>query len=214
MQVYFASTNKGKLREVQAIFRTAGIDILSAPHLIEVEETERSFIGNARLKAVANAKSLQIPVLAEDSGLEIDALKGLPGVFSARISRLRDVDWTEFQVGDPTDLLEIPPSEIDTRNNLLILEQMKEISTRTGRYVCAAALADVTGDVIFETEGTCDLEVVFESRGNGGFGYDSICRPVGSSLTFAELTAEQKNAISHRRQAMEKVMAFLTRTSR
>lgn len=184
-----ASNNKNKLKEFSAILgsryeivsmRDAGIDA-------DIEENGTTFEENALIKAEYVANVTGCAAIADDSGLEVDALGGAPGVYSARYCGRH---------GD------------DEANNDLLLENLKHVpAPRTGRYVAAIALVRPGKEAVVR-RGTCDGEVLFERRGNGGFGYDPlfVCE---TGETFAEVSAETKNAISHRKRGIEAVVRAL-----
>ena len=184
-----ASNNKNKLREFAAIMgeryeivsmRDAGVDT-------DIEENGTTFEANALIKAEYVAKVTGCAAIADDSGLEVDALGGAPGVYSARYCGRH---------GD------------DEANNDLLLENLKNVpAPRTGRYVAAIALVRPGKEAIVR-RGTCDGEILFERRGTGGFGYDPlfVCE---TGETFAEVSAETKNAISHRKRGIEAVVRAL-----
>lgn len=184
-----ASNNKNKLKEFSAILgsryeivsmRDAGIDA-------DIEENGTTFEENALIKAEYVANVTGCAAIADDSGLEVDALGGAPGVYSARYCGRH---------GD------------DEANNDLLLENLKHVpAPRTGRYVAAIALVRPGKEAIVR-RGTCDGEILFERRGNGGFGYDPlfVCE---TGETFAEVSAETKNAISHRKRGIEAVVRAL-----
>ena len=184
-----ASNNKNKLKEFSAILgsryeivsmRDAGIDA-------DIEENGTTFEENALIKAEYVANVTGCAAIADDSGLEVDALGGAPGVYSARYCGRH---------GD------------DEANNDLLLENLKNVpAPRTGRYVAAIALVR-PGKAAIVRRGTCDGEILFERRGTGGFGYDPlfVCE---TGETFAEVSAETKNAISHRKRGIEAVVRAL-----
>ena len=184
-----ASNNKNKLKEFSAILgaryeivsmRDAGVDT-------DIEENGTTFEANALIKAEYVAKVTGCAAIADDSGLEVDALGGAPGVYSARYCGRH---------GD------------DEANNDLLLKNLRDVpAPRTGRYVAAIALVRPGKEAIVR-RGTCDGEILFERRGTGGFGYDPLflCE---TGETFAEVSAETKNAISHRRRGIEAVVRAL-----
>ena len=187
-RVVLATRNRGKLEELHRILESAGLDIELVspdefPDLPDIPETEDSFAGNALLKAREIARLTNLPAIADDSGLAIDALNGMPGILSAR--------WSGGH-GD------------DIANVNLVLAQLNDIpdSRRGGAFHCAAAIAlpDGTERVV---EGTVEGVIIREPRGSGGFGYDPIFVPVGGDLTLAEIPAAEKDAISHRGRALE-----------
>ncbi|NDU71215.1 RdgB/HAM1 family non-canonical purine NTP pyrophosphatase [Actinomadura sp. DSM 109109] len=183
--VVLATHNKGKVAELRRIL--AGLDVAGLddfPGAPDVAETEPAFEGNALLKARAIAAFTGLPAVADDSGLCVDALNGMPGVLSAR--------WSgRFGAGDR-----------DTANLELVLDQLADVpdERRGGSFVCAAALV-VPGGAEHVVEGRMRGTVIREPRGTGGFGYDPVFLPEGGTRTTAELTPEEKDAISHRGRA-------------
>lgn len=193
-RVVLATRNAKKLDELQRILDGEGlpIEIVSLatfPDAPEVAETESTFAGNALLKARAIAQATGLPAVADDSGLCIDALNGMPGVLSAR--------WAGSH-GD------------DDANLDLVLGQINDVPDRrrTASFQCAAAVAlpDGTERVV---EGSVDGVLIRERRGSHGFGYDPIFIPLGHDVTTAEMSAEEKDAISHRGQAMRALVPVL-----
>ena len=195
-RVVLATNNAKKLVELRHVLADAGLDIevlglADVASYPEPPETERSFEGNAVLKATACVEATGLPALADDSGIEVDVLNGCPGVRSAR--------WA----GPECD---------DEANNALLLRQISDVPVgeRDARFVCAMALAlpGVVEDVIRrDWEG----QVALEPRGENGFGYDPIFIPHGHEVSSAQLTAEAKNAISHRGQAVRAMVPVLAR---
>lgn len=183
IRVVFATGNAHKVGEVQRILDAvdAGIEVLSlagwpdAPNPVEDGET---FAANALIKARAIAAHTGLPTIADDSGICVDALNGMPGIFSARWSGAHGQDVANLQ---------------------LLLGQMHEVpdARRGAHFLCAAALVTPDG-VERVVEGTVEGSLTREPAGAGGFGYDPIFRPHGYDITTAELDAEHKNAISHR----------------
>lgn len=186
-RLVIASHNAGKVREIGELLAPWDIAVISAGDLglPEPEETGTSFAANAALKAHAAAEAAGLPALADDSGLAVDALGGDPGITSARWAGPdRDFALAMARVnaalGDSTD--------------------------RGARFVCALALAWPDGhDEIFE--GTVEGDIVWPPRGENGFGYDPIFRPKGHTVTFGEMEASAKHAISHRARAFAKLIA-------
>ena len=184
-----ASNNANKLKEFEAILggryqivsmREAGIDA-------DIEENGTTFEENALIKAEYVAKATGSEAIADDSGLEVDALGGAPGVYSARYCGRH---------GD------------DEANNDLLLANLRDVpAPRTGRYVAAIALVR-PGHAPIVRRGTCDGEILFERRGTGGFGYDPLFQ-CETGETFAEVSAQTKNAISHRKRGIEAVLRAL-----
>ncbi|AFR10539.1 RdgB/HAM1 family non-canonical purine NTP pyrophosphatase [Nocardiopsis alba] len=186
MKLVLATRNAKKVPEMRAILADAGVtaEVLaldSFPDAPEVPETEATFVGNARLKARAIAAHTGLPAVADDSGLSVDELRGMPGVLSAR--------WAgRFGEGDQ-----------DRANLDLVLDQLADTpdERRGAEFVCAAVLVMPDGTER-ETEGVLRGSLVRERRGENGFGYDPVFVPEGEERTTSELSPEEKNAISHR----------------
>lgn len=192
MKILLATQNLGKVKELQGMLADAPIEVISLKDIQDwedVEETGSTFAENAAIKAHAAAKRTGYISLADDSGLEVDALDGAPGVYSARYA------------GEPKD---------DERNNDKLLEALKDVSEekRTGRFRCALVIATPEGQE-FLTEGTVEGRVLHARRGQGGFGYDPLFFVPEFGHTMAELTMLQKNKVSHRAQAMQKAIPIL-----
>ncbi len=192
-RLLLATRNAHKTREVREILGAAWEveDLTARPDLPEVEETGETFEENARLKAVAGSAHYDGWVLADDSGLEVDALGGAPGVRSARYA------------GDDADM---------AANRALLLERLREVrgKERAARFRCVLALAK-DGEVVRVFHGTIEGVVTPAERGSGGFGYDALFVPGGACRTFAEMTGAQKHALSHRGRALVALGAYLTR---
>ncbi len=189
-----ATGNPGKVREMRAALAGAGVRLLGLPDLAgpppeEPEETGEGFLANAGIKALHYQAATGIPALAEDSGLEVDALDGEPGVRSARWLG-RDTPYPEKN-GHLLDLLAATPVE-----------------GRGARYRSAVAIA-VAGRIVFRSTGTVEGRIADAPRGSGGFGYDPVFLVPEYSRTMAELTLEEKERISHRGQALGPVRRFL-----
>jgi XTP/dITP diphosphohydrolase len=185
VRVVLATRNSHKVDEVSRILRAEGVDIELIPlpdDAPDVAETESTFAGNALLKARSAAEVTGLPAIADDSGLCVDALHGMPGVLSAR--------WSGRH-GD------------DAANLALLLAQMSEVpdSRRGAQFVCAAAwVVPSVGEHV--VEGVLEGSLAREARGSNGFGYDPIFIPRAYALTTAELRPHEKDAISHRGQAL------------
>jgi XTP/dITP diphosphohydrolase len=199
-----ATTNPNKVREIDQVLRPLGFDVVGLHELAEVVpepvEDADTFEGNARLKAIAYAHALGTACLAEDSGLEVDALGGAPGVHSARYATLEG----EVEVGSTRE-------QRDRANNEKLLRALASTppSQRTARFVCAMCLVDAAGTVTFETRGTYQGVIASAPRGENGFGYDPLLWLPELGKTSAELTPEEKNARSHRGQATRQLASFL-----
>ncbi|MEA4900617.1 XTP/dITP diphosphatase [Desulfitobacterium sp.] len=192
MKILLATQNQGKVKELQEMLADARIDVLSLrdiPDWEEVEETGQTFAENAALKAHAAAERTGYIALADDSGLEVDALGGAPGVYSARYA------------GEPKD---------DEGNNNKLLQELREVpdEERTARFRCALVIATPEGQE-FLTEGTLEGRILRAPRGHEGFGYDPLFFIPDFARTMAELTIIQKNKISHRAQAFQKAIPIL-----
>ncbi len=192
-ELLIATGNKGKVVELRSLL--AGLplrlrDLSEFPAAREVEETGQTFSDNAALKAQGYAGQTGLWTLADDSGLEVDALGGAPGVFSARYGGegLTDADRV-------------------TR----LLEELSRTAAkdRRARFVCVIAIADPRGQVMNLSTGTCEGRIVHAPRGTHGFGYDPVFLPDGFEQTFGELTAEIKQDISHRALALKAARSFL-----
>jgi XTP/dITP diphosphohydrolase len=186
-----ATHNAGKLEEFQEIMSPLGISVTSAKDhgLPEPEETETTFIGNARIKAHAAAKATGLPALADDSGLEVMALDGAPGVYTA--------DWAETPSG--RDFI----MAMEKTHSKLIEADAPQ--PWHARFCCTLVLAWPDGhDEVFE--GYANGQLVWPRRGADGHGYDPMFQPDGESRTFAEMTHTQKNALSHRGAAIKALL--------
>jgi XTP/dITP diphosphohydrolase len=185
-----ATHNKGKVDEMLALLAPFGVDVRSAADfcLEPPEETETSFVGNARIKAHTVAKATGLPALADDSGIAVDALNGAPGVYTA--------DWAEGPAG--RDFLMAMTKTWD------LVQASGSAAPHTARFCCALVLAWPDGhEEVFE--GTAEGELIWPLRGALGHGYDPMFRPAGHTRTFAEMTAEEKNMLSHRAAAFRKL---------
>lgn len=189
-RLIFATRNEGKVGELMALLQDSAWSVDRLPERIaEYEETGDTFADNARGKALFAAAHVDTPVLADDSGLEIDALGGEPGVHSARY-----ID------------AELAPAE----RNAAVLDKLRQTpeSQRSARFVCHLVLAFGSA-VIHETTGVCAGTIGFEARGDGGFGYDPIFVVPDLGTSFAEMSRRQKSARSHRGKAVRAMAAFL-----
>ena len=189
-QIVIASTNKGKIKEFKEMLEPEGYEVLclsDLPDYKEVEETGTIFQENAILKAAAVTNQYGIEAIADDSGLEIDAFNKEPGVHSARY------------LGHDTPY---------SYKNKVILERMEGIENRNCRYVCAIAWTKPNHEPHLFYD-TVECQIALEAKGDNGFGYDPIVYYEPLQTTMAEMSAEEKNAISHRGKAIRKLEAFL-----
>lgn len=193
-RLVMATHNSGKLDEMRALLDPLGIVLLGAAelNLAEPEETEDTFIGNARIKAHAAAQSSQLPALADDSGIEIDALDGAPGVYTA--------DWAETENGRDFHMAMTRAHEE--------LVQSGAPAPHTARFCCTLVLAWPDGhDEVFE--GRMEGQMIWPMRGEQGHGYDPVFQPDGHSQTFGEMDRWAKNEISHRAKAVAQFIQAL-----
>ncbi|WP_404352946.1 RdgB/HAM1 family non-canonical purine NTP pyrophosphatase [Phycicoccus jejuensis] len=194
-RVVLATRNEHKVHELRQILAglvdELDLEIVSAAEVDgpDVPETEVTFLGNARLKAVALAEATGLPSVADDSGLAVDVLGGSPGVFSAR--------WSGTHAGEGA-----ARAEVDRANLSLLLEQVADVPDehRSAAFVCAAVVAMPDGRVE-GVEGRVEGAIARAPRGTNGFGYDPVFVPTGDTRTLAEYTDVEKNAISHRGNA-------------
>ena len=188
-----ASHNAGKVREIAALLGPHGIEPVSAGQLglAEPEETEDSFVGNATLKALAAARASGMPALADDSGLEVAALGGRPGVYTANWAEQPDGtrDWGKAMAKVEAELEAIGPD-----------------ASRDAAFICTLALGWPDGHVDCFT-GRAPGRLVWPPRGDRGFGYDPVFVPNGHDVSFAEMDPSEKHAISHRAKAFEQLVA-------
>ena len=189
MKFVLASKNKKKLVEMNAILSQLGIEVCSEADAgvdVEVEETGSTFEENSLLKARAVMEASGLPAVADDSGLCVDALNGAPGVYSARYGGL----------------------DSDPERCRLLLSNMRGATNRAAHFHTAIVCAFPNGDTL-TAEGDCHGTIAFAPMGDGGFGYDPIFFVPSLRKTFAQLTAEEKNAISHRGNALRSFAAEL-----
>lgn len=188
-KLVLASRNKHKIEELQSMLSKLGIEVLSAldfPNLEEVDEDQPTLDGNALKKARYVHQVTGLPALSDDTGLEVDALDGAPGVYSARYAG-ENVTYQD--------------------NVLKLLRELGDTEDRTARFRTVVAL--VTEDSEHTFEGAVEGEILTAQKGEGGFGYDPVFLPEGYELTFAELDSAEKNRISHRGRAIKKFVDFL-----
>lgn len=186
MKLIIASNNKGKIREYKQLLEPLGYEVLSqseAGVTLEAEETGSTFAENAAIKARAIYELKKCAVLADDSGLAVDALGGEPGVYSARYGGAAS----------------------DAERSALVLEKMKNVpdEKRTARFICAIHFIAESGEEI-SVEGRCEGRIAYEPTGENGFGYDPIF--MYGSESFAQVSADVKNSVSHRADALNKLI--------
>jgi XTP/dITP diphosphohydrolase len=188
MDILIASTNDGKIREIVEILKPTGARFLTYkdyPNWPDVEETGDTFFDNAMLKAKALVEAFGVTAVSDDSGLEVDALSGAPGVYSARYAG---------QDGN------------SIKNNEKLLDELKDVpeGERSARFRCVAVLLFSDGKFI-RADGTLEGKIGFEKKGKDGFGYDPLFIPEGESRTVAEMSMDEKNKISHRAKAFNRL---------
>ena len=191
-ELVIATHNSGKLEEISQLLLCYNVAVIGAAslNLPEPKETETSFVGNARIKAHAASQATGLPALSDDSGIEIDALKGAPGVYTA--------DWAETPTGrDFAIAMQRVQDELNDADTLY---------PRLARFCCTLVLAWPDGhDEVFT--GIMSGQVVWPMRGSQGHGYDPIFQPDGYNITFGEMDRWEKNRISHRADAFRKLTA-------
>jgi len=189
-----ATGNSHKTDEIRAILGAGYVvsDLKAHPELPEVEETGTTFLENATLKAVEISKQVEGLILSDDSGLEVDALGGEPGVYSSRYAG---------EAGN------------DAANNKKLLHELQGEDIRTARFRCVMVLAQ-DGEVLASFDGAVEGRMLSELHGEGGFGYDPLFVPDGYDQTFSQLSEGIKNQLSHRAVAMQKIVAWLAASSR
>jgi XTP/dITP diphosphohydrolase len=191
-KLLFATRNRGKIAELTQLVQPFGYEVLSLDDfsaMPEVVEDAPTFAGNAEKKARTALAATGCASLADDSGLEVDALGGAPGVWSARYAG---------------------PQHDDEANKAKLLAAMAEVpdGKRTARFRCALAFIDENG-ALLETDGACEGRIARAPRGTGGFGYDPLFLVGDGARTMAELSPEEKNRVSHRGEAMRKLASAL-----
>ena len=192
-RIVLASANAGKLRELEALLAPLALEVIpqGALGIDSPPETGTTFLANALLKARHTAQRARLPALADDSGLEVDALGGRPGVWSARFAH---------------------PGASDAENLRKLLAQLEGVpeERRQARYQCVIVLSRSEKDQApLIARGTWEGHIATVPRGQGGFGYDPVFVPAGTGHTAAELSAQEKNRVSHRGQALSALVARL-----
>jgi XTP/dITP diphosphohydrolase len=180
-----ATGNPGKLKEMQAYLAALDWELTLKPEELDIEETGDTFAANACLKASYVAKATQNWAIADDSGLQIEALNGAPGVYSARYA--------------PTDEERIAR----------VLRELGNTQNREAAFVCSLAVSSPDGQIVYQSEGICPGEIIYQPRGQGGFGYDPIFYVPQKQLTFAEMSATEKKSISHRGKALASLLQMM-----
>ncbi|MCP5162362.1 MAG: RdgB/HAM1 family non-canonical purine NTP pyrophosphatase [Hahellaceae bacterium] len=193
MNIVLASSNKGKISELNALLDSVGLKVVPQSEfaISDADEAGLTFVENALIKARHASRESGLPAIADDSGLEVDALQGAPGIYSARYA------------GRPTS---------DERNNEKLLNDLSEISEphRTARYHCVLVYLQHAEDPTpLICHGVWEGEILTRPQGNGGFGYDPLFWVASEQCSAAELSPDRKNALSHRGHALQKLLTAL-----
>jgi XTP/dITP diphosphohydrolase len=184
-KLVLATSNPGKLREIAEYLTDLAWELQLKPDEIEIEETGDTFMANACLKASHVAQALEEWAIADDSGLEVAALGGAPGIYSARYGKT------------------------DSERIERLLKELGNSDNRSARFICAIAIARPNGAIAAMVEGICPGEILRQPRGTGGFGYDPIFYLPQQQLTFAQMEPELKQQLSHRGRAFEQLLPKL-----
>lgn len=184
-KLVIASSNAGKIKEMGELLREFDLELTLKPEELDIEETGKTFMENAILKASEVAKILKQWSIADDSGLMVNALNGQPGIYSSRYGA------TDF----------------DRINRLLT--ELKNKTNRKAQFVCAIAIANPEGEVVIQTEGICEGEILTEVRGKSGFGYDPIFFVPEFNQTFAQMSPDLKQKVSHRGKAFVNLIPLI-----
>lgn len=200
--ILIATGNAGKAREFLEILAAAQpgraalrfTNLADHSNVVEVQETGTTVDENACLKATGYARQFNRWALADDSGLEVDALGGSPGVYSARWAEMHDA------------------GKGDAANNAQLLEQLRDVpdAARTARFVCVLALSDPAGQVVLTARDSVEGQILRSPRGTNGFGYDPLFLVAGTALTTAELPRAEKHRVSHRGKALRRLAALMS----
>ncbi len=180
-----ATGNPGKLKEMQAYLADLGYELHLKPETLDIEETGETFLENACLKASQVALATGEWAIADDSGLQVDALSGAPGVYSARYGKT------------------------DTDRIQRLLQELGNETNRQAQFVCVIAVARPDGAIALHAEGICSGEILHAPRGQGGFGYDPVFYVPDYQQTYSEMTASLKHEISHRGKAFQQLIPQL-----
>lgn len=197
-EIIIATKNQGKVNEFKDMFQDSLVHVQSLLDLSvevpDIEETGKTFQENAEIKAESVSKWFNKPVIADDSGLVVDALNGAPGVYSARYA------------GE---------NKTDEEHYMKLLESLKDVpfQDRTARFICVLAFKEPEKKAVFFT-GICEGKIAFEPLGNEGFGYDPVFIPEGDTRTMAQLLPEEKNRLSHRSEAIKEFAKWMNQYMR
>ncbi len=195
-RILIGTGNKGKFREIERILKSIGIEAIPPEEEVKVEEKGDTFLENAYIKAEAYYERFKMPVLTDDSGLVVYSLDGYPGVFS---SRFWEIDYGGY---------EEPLPDKDTANIRKLLRLLRDKEDKRARFEAVIVLL-LDRDMGIFSRGVCEGYIGECPKGNKGFGYDPVFIPSGMERTMAELDPEEKNRISHRGKALQKIVDFL-----
>ena len=186
VKIIFATNNKHKVQEINEIAKDSGIEFDLPPAEFDPIETGQTFEENSYIKAYEAAKLTGQIALADDSGLCVEALNGAPGIHSARYAETQDLRIAK------------------------LLKELDSVDNRKAKFVCCMTLVSPDGEILNKVIGECYGEIVSESKGSHGFGYDPIFKPIGYKETLAELGEDVKNGISHRGNALRAMLDFIS----
>mgnify|MGYP002331880604 CR=1 FL=1 len=194
-KLLLATRNQKKLLELRRLLQGLPLEVLGLeafPTAPQVKETGQSFAENATLKATQVARHTGLWAVADDSGLEVDALDGAPGIYSARYAG---------------------PEATDQDNIQKLLRELEDVPPprRTARFRAVLALANPKGQLVALFEGTVEGLITTSPKGQGGFGYDPVFQPLGHDRTFAQMSPQEKDALSHRARALKRLRTYLVR---
>ena len=182
--LFLATGNLGKIKEFRNLLAEIPLNIIAMPKDLEIEETGKSFVENARMKAFAVSQSTGDWSLADDSGLEVESLKGAPGIYSARYAAT------------------------DEERIARLLKELEPFDDRSARFVSSLCLTS-KDNILIEVQGVCEGKITYKPRGENGFGYDPIFEVVDKGVTFAEMSVEEKKIFGHRGKAFNLLNTYL-----
>lgn len=185
IKIVFATGNKHKLQEINEISKGSGIEFVLPPEGFNPIEDGKTFEENSQIKAIDAARLSHCISLADDSGLCVEALDGAPGIHSARYA-------------------ETPQARIDK-----LLNNLKQVDNRKAQFVCVMTLVDAKGKILTQVKGVCNGKIATKQSGTNGFGYDPVFVVDNYGITMADMSEELKNKVSHRYNALKKVLLFI-----
>lgn len=185
IKIVFATGNKHKLQEINEISKGSGIEFVLPPDGFNPIEDGKTFEENSQIKAIEAARLSNCIALADDSGLCVEALDGAPGIHSARYA-------------------ETPQARIDK-----LLDNLKQVDNRKAQFVCVMTLVDANGKILTQVKGVCNGKIATTQSGTNGFGYDPVFVVDNYGITMADMSEELKNKVSHRYNALKKVLLYI-----